>query len=169
VSRSNEALKRLDVEDVERFMVKVARGNRDVCWPWKAAKSPRGYGRFKLRGAGMIEAHRVAFFVATDIHPRHGVVCHACDNPSCCNPAHLFLGTQAANLVDMDRKGRRAIGRTHGLSRLTSEATRQIRVAFAQGQKQSELARRFGVSQQCISDVVRGRRWRHTIDAVLEG
>ena len=66
-----------------------------------------GYGRLKHKGKWF--AHRLAYYLATGIHPGNLLVCHSCDNPPCINPAHLFLGTNKDNFDDMMKKGR---GRT---------------------------------------------------------
>lgn len=93
--------------DAERFWAKVDIRGDDECWPWTAASSPdTDYGRFRLRGK-VVYAHRVAFELATGRSAYEGeVIMHSCDNPPCCNPAHLSPGSQAENLDDMRRKGR---------------------------------------------------------------
>jgi hypothetical protein len=79
-------------------------GAADECWPWKLWVSNKGYGMFVSLGRTQT-ASRVAWFLSNGINP-DGVVCHSCDNPICCNPAHLFLGTQSDNIRDCVRKGR---------------------------------------------------------------
>lgn len=96
--------------EAERFWALVDRGLVDNCWNWRGALSTAGYGRFKLRGK-LYLPHRVAYRIAcgeiVDGPEHHGaVIMHRCDNPRCCNPAHLALGTQLNNVVDMDAKGR---------------------------------------------------------------
>jgi len=94
--------------------------------------------------------------------PMGMVVCHHCDNPSCINPAHLFLGTQNDNVQDMIRKGRRAVsrGQKNGRSKLSDEQVREIRDAY-DGRRgaQTVLARKYGVSCTQISGIVRGTKW----------
>ena len=102
----------------KRFWSKVDQRGPDECWPWTASTNG-GYGAFgaKLFGEKKMRvhrAHRVAFFLATGVAPDDLVVCHSCDNPPCCNPAHLWLGTQADNNRDMSIKGRNGMTRkTH--------------------------------------------------------
>ena len=75
------------------------------CLEWTANKLPKGYGVFGLTGGNFL-AHRIAWFLATGIDPGELLTCHTCDNPPCCNPEHLFLGTAADNSGDKERKGR---------------------------------------------------------------
>ncbi|CAM8755315.1 hypothetical protein NCF_04353 [Burkholderia pseudomallei] len=90
---------------------------------------------------------------------------HTCDNPCCCNPAHLEAGTQKQNLDDMRTKGRagdcRVLGERHGRSKLSWNLVDEIRAAYrAGGVSQTELARRYGVNQTKISAVVLERTWK---------
>ena len=95
-----------------RFLVKVKNGAPSECWPWTAAKDRDGYGRFKVMGRH-VPAHRMAFVLTrTQDLGEIEVVMHTCDNPSCCNPAHLKAGTQVENIADRSAKGRNALGRT---------------------------------------------------------
>jgi len=79
------------------------------CWIWTRATDRKGYGRFGVGPAGsnrVFFAHRVAMALAGTVPPDDLMACHHCDNPPCCNPGHLFLGTGADNLGDMAAKGR---------------------------------------------------------------
>lgn len=83
--------------DEERFWEKVDRsGGPEACWPWVALTSGSGYGAFQLDGR-LQYAHRVAYEQMIGPIPPRVFVCHRCDTPSCVNPAHLFLGTEAVN------------------------------------------------------------------------
>jgi hypothetical protein len=91
-----------------QFWSRVKRGEPDECWPWLGAKNKDGYGYFK-RQQKLFAAHREAFTITTgeDITGKH--VCHTCDNPPCCNPAHLFSGTKTDNMRDAAKKKRLAM------------------------------------------------------------
>ena len=146
----------------DRFWAKV-----DVveggCWEWKAALN-NGYGWFNVDGR-IKHAHRVAAFLSkkidsldTDLH-----VLHHCDNTKCCNPDHLFVGTNADNVADRVRKGRsgfaRKIGQENGMSKLTNCQIKEIKgLYFSSMFSQSQLAKRYGVRQPHISRIVNGVR-----------
>jgi DNA-binding XRE family transcriptional regulator len=152
----------------ERFWSKVERRGPDECWPWLANRNEKGYGRFRGagRGGGDLKAHRVAWELThgpTDLQ-----VLHRCDNPPCCNPDHLFLGTNLDNVHDSISKGRKPIGSRNPSARLTEEAIREVRRLRTQGTTQTEIARRLGVHSSTISAIDRGVAWRHVDDEVAQ-
>lgn len=93
-----------DPDFLDRFWDKV--NKKGKCWIWTAALSDRGYGSMEVRGNGL-RAHVISWCIA---HHRNTtpnlLVLHKCDNPSCVNPKHLFLGTPQDNTDDMRNKGR---------------------------------------------------------------
>ena len=93
----------------DRFWEKVDRSaGLDACWPFVGARSPLGYGRFHMPGNKSVPANRVAMLLSgTD--PIGFDVLHSCDNPPCCNPAHLRLGTALDNARDAQLRGRAPI------------------------------------------------------------
>lgn len=150
----------------ERFAAKVPQGAPDECWPYNGTKDPHGYGRFYVSGgpnAYKPFAHRVAYQIAFGEIPDGMVVMHTCDNPPCCNPAHLRLGTLADNNRDRSEKGRGRENRQWGSdnpgARLTWDLVREIRRLYAEGVSQGKLAKQFGVNQPQISRIVRNLSW----------
>ena len=91
----------------ERFWAKVQKS--DGCWLWTAYRNEKGYGRFD-DGTITHQAHRLAWALTNGPVADGLLVCHKCDNPPCCNPDHLFVGTQKDNMQDAKQKGRRADG-----------------------------------------------------------
>jgi hypothetical protein len=146
----------------ERFWEKVRVGDPDECWPWLAGIEKNGYGRISLgrRCEGRIRAHRLAWTLSHGPITDGLYVLHRCDNPCCCNPAHLFLGTAAENSADMVRKNRQARGERVATAKLTYQKAREIRRLYAAGQhSQRELARRFGVHQGAIWQILHHKIW----------
>lgn len=101
----------LSQSDLDRFFSKLDPPNERGCREWNRATYPAGYGEFSL-GSDVVLAHRVAFFIANGYWPE---ICrHTCDNPPCCEPAHLLDGSQADNVHDMIERDRHSIFlRTH--------------------------------------------------------
>ena len=133
------------------------------CVLWTASTDGKaGYG--KLRWAGRMQyAHRLAF------ESRHGasvltgvVLRHRCDVPSCINPEHLEIGSQAENVADSFRRGRASqrSGDANNSARLTAAAVSAIRALHAEEATGVELAEKFGVSQSQISNVINHRHWK---------
>jgi HNH endonuclease len=143
---------------------RVAIGGPDECWPWLGSTRGRGYGDFKIGGHHVV-AHRLAFELATGTDPGDLLVCHTCDNPPCCNPAHLFLGTVADNNRDKQHKGRqtRLLGSRNPNAKLSEADVREIRRRRAAGEKGRTLAREFEVSPSRITMLTRSRYavWSH--------
>lgn len=166
-----------------RFWKKVDRSaGDDSCWPWMGYRVPRGYGYF-TPGAGAKKdwAYRWAWRLTHGDIPAGLEVCHKCDNPPCCNPAHLFLGTHAENMEDMAKKGRwkpRAVptgdahhmrrcpelvkrGEENQTAKLTEEQVKEIRQLFGTGEwTKTALAEKFGVTRTNIYIIVTGRGWK---------
>lgn len=147
-------------EQIARFWAKVDKsGGPDACWPWTATHR-RGYGSFRVCVGKTARAHRIAWEVTNGaIGDRN--VCHKCDRPICCNPAHLFLGSAADNGADMQRKGRAARGERSAKAKLTEPQVREIYTLYSRGTTQQKLAALYGCTQSAIHLIVTGKNWRH--------
>lgn len=98
--------KKLSDNDISRFWSKIDVKGANQCWPWKnSLRGSLGYGQFRI-GDSICDAHRVALELKEGPLPKGRYVCHSCDSPKCCNPRHLFAGTQKNNMDDMTDKGR---------------------------------------------------------------
>lgn len=98
---------------VERFWVKVDMRGFFDCWNWQACRyGPMGYGRINIRVGQSVDAHRAAYQLVRGSIPPGLCVMHTCDNPACCNPYHLKLGTRGDNNQDRHLKDRDARGRS---------------------------------------------------------
>lgn len=149
-------------QDKERFWSHVNRGDSDSCWEWQAGKTPRGYGRTSVKGHRSLQAHRVAWEVTYGKVPNGLEVCHKCDNPPCCNPNHLFVGTHAENMRDAVNKRRfpRRPGSRSGRAKLNDEIVNDIRQRYVKGNiSQRALAREYGVTQRLIWNILHKIAW----------
>lgn len=164
---NNKAFATENCVNISRFWSKVEVASPGDCWEWTGALNG-GYGQFHvgLHRDSVMLAHRVAYGLHTGDLPE--VVCHQCDNPKCCNPAHLFGGTRADNNRDKSRKGRASAprpnhsGERHNQAKLSNAQVSDIRCAYAAGgATQRALARKYGVSQRTINKAVRGISFRN--------
>lgn len=153
----------------EEFFAKVEIGSApDSCWTWQGARNPKGYGvvfRPKCKGWGP-QAHRVAWAMEHG-EPGSLHVLHSCDNPPCVRPSHLFLGTNKDNAVDRGKKGRTARGSANGQAVLSEPDVIEIRASPSVPGR--ALARRYGVSEQTVCDIRKGRIWRHLLTLSEQG
>lgn len=142
----------------ERFWEKVDRRGPDECWLW-AASIRNGYGQI-WNGYEVSYSHRAVFELVKGPIPLGMFVCHSCDVRACCNPAHLWLGTQAENIADCVSKGRQSAprGEDHRSAKLTEEKVKEIR---ASSKGSHALAREHGVSQPIIVRIRQRKLWRH--------
>lgn len=154
---------KLSARIIARFWAYVDKRGPDECWPWLGNCSDKGYGRFKLVGRTNVRATRVAYTIASGIDPGDDLVCHTCDNPPCCNPKHLWAGTNADNMADMAAKGRSntppAKRAENGNAKLTEYDVIQIKLLILDGLTNRTIGNFFGVSHHAISCIRRGKSW----------
>ena len=129
------------------------------CWEWTGRRSEAGYGVVQIdNGTGTARVTRMIYALCIADVPEHLLVCHHCDFPPCCNPAHLFLGTHSDNARDMVAKGRRG----GNCGKLTPDQVKRIRLRAGSCSKDVivPIAEEFGVSPNTIIDVVLRRSWK---------
>ena len=135
------------------------------CWEWRRANNGYGYGTLTVNRKTKL-VHRLAYEYSKGPIPTGMHVCHTCDNPSCINPDHLFLGTRNDNMKDCFLKGRSNIhpisfpGETNPRSKLTQHQVKHIRLLLAQQMTQDTIAKKFGISQAQVSNIKRGIKWK---------
>lgn len=141
--------------------------NASGCWEWIGYRTAKGYGRFAFRNSNW-HAHRAAWTLLVGEIPEGMCILHRCDNPPCCNPEHLFLGTKTDNHEDMVNKNRRFDfrGEDHGMSKLNLSQVVEIRSAYLKGGgrykrgNSHELAARFSVSRSTICRIATHKIWK---------
>lgn len=149
----------------KRFWAKVDKRGPDECWEWVGANTggKSRYGILRVNNRGFL-AHRLSYSLKHGNIPDGLCVLHRCDNPSCVNPGHLFLGTYLENNRDKARKGRAnpPYGTREPNHKLTAADVIRIRKRYAAGDtRQRDIAAQYGVSQRLISLIVRREAWRH--------
>lgn len=137
---------------LDDFWRKVSKGSEDQCWLWQAGVNNRGYGQLNMSGE-LLLAHRVSYSLKYGEIPKGLEVCHKCDNPTCCNPNHLFLGTHSDNMVDRLRKGRQSN------AVLTPEKVKKAKEMKCNGVKNRDIALLLQVSQSTIEKAIYSRTW----------
>lgn len=151
----------------DRFWPKVTKRSGKVCWPWKASLSPAGYGQINSGGGRgrCLLASRVSWEINCGPIPPGKHVLHRCDNPSCVNPKHLFLGTAKDNSDDKIKKGRFRCGpgmkgEAHPLCILSKKQVKEIRRLYASGGfAYADLGTRYGVGATTIGAIIRRQNW----------
>ena len=135
----------------------------DTCWNWIGAThriNKWGYGVIGCQGGKIVRAHRFSYQIHKGEIPYGMLVCHSCDNPSCVNPDHLFLGTAKDNMDDAVSKGRMASGERHPCAKLTWDKVEEIRKMYKSGKyTQRKLGEMFGVDHSVINEIHLNKIW----------
>jgi hypothetical protein len=165
---------------IEKFWSRVAKtNNENDCWNWVGASNNIGYGRFH-NGKKLVYPHRYSYELKYGDIPFGMLVCHSCDNPSCVNPNHLWIGSHKDNSQDMinkkrGRNGRRGgkgnekyykfkiilQGEIHPLSKLTDKKVKEIKIRLKNGERNIDLAKEYKVSATLIWMIKKGISWKH--------
>jgi hypothetical protein len=154
---SNRARK---IPEPERAWALVNKRGPNECWPNRTQQP--AYPLFTLDDGRQETLTRTLWRLLNGRALQdHEKVCHHCDHPWCCNPAHWFIGTTADNLKDRDAKGRQARGERSGMAKLTTPDILEIRSRYATGESQQSIADSFGISQLHVSNIARRVAWKH--------
>lgn len=145
----------------KRFWSKVQITDLFSCWTWVACRNKDGYGIMQINNKSTL-AHRTAWELCNGPIPARTCVLHKCDNRSCINPSHLFLGSQQDNITDMMNKGRHVAskGEHSGVSKLTEKDVLAIRSLKQQRITNESIAAKFGISQSTVYKIASRATWK---------
>jgi hypothetical protein len=147
----------LQADTIKRFWAKVEKRGEDECWPFLGSTTD-GYGYMSVKNR-RVGAHRIAFLACVRDLAACEHVLHKCDNRTCCNPKHLFSGTNADNIKDKMRKGRQQRGQSTGTSKLLDSQVEYMKLLLHSGVAVREVAEAYGVTtQHCY--MVRAGKWQ---------
>jgi len=149
----------------ETFWNNINISSKDLCWEWIGKAGTNEYAQTRWNNIPIL-CHRKSYelFYGVDV-PDDLEVCHTCDNPPCCNPYHLFLGTHQDNVDDRERKGRNklphSLGEEHGKHKLTEEEVLEIIRLYYKvgGHTYHTLAEIFNVSFGNVRKIIKGQTW----------
>lgn len=154
--------------EIAAFWARVKRGNPGECWLWLMGTDSNGYGTLVFDGK-QDRAHRVAWRIGRNRKPGRWRIRHRCDTPGCCNPSHLFRGTQKQNIQEASRRGRMVRshapnplvqGESNGHAKLTEARVRWARRNSGKIPL-SVMCKKLGVTLGTISPAINGKTWRH--------
>lgn len=155
---------------IKRFWSRIRRRGPNDCWLWKLGSNSRG-GYAITWWEGKTEmVHRIALMLDLNRKLKSPgrnlqggkIIRHSCDNPLCCNPAHLLLSTQIQNIQDRDRKGRTSKGEHRYNAKLTKEKVKEIRHKYVPRKYGLvQLAKEYGVNFTTIDAIIKRKGWKH--------
>ncbi len=136
------------------------------CWEWQGKLNIDGYGSFVESKNGKkteIRSHRKSYEIFIGEIPEGMQVCHKCNNPCCCNPEHLWIGTPKENTQDCIKKRRFFNGkeRAKASGKLTETQVIEMRNLYKKGVSQKEIQKQFGISQPQVSGILTYKFWKH--------
>lgn len=146
-------LSRMNTE--EKFWSLINKSHESECWIWLGGVNNKGYGQFRLNGR-LYMSHRLAYSLSKSEIPRGLFLCHKCDTPKCCNPSHMFIGTQSDNMIDRVVKNRQP-----NLV-LTPEIVKEIRRLSA-SYMPGQISKKLNISLTLVKKVFYNESWKHVI------
>ncbi|ATW62961.1 endonuclease [Corynebacterium phage phi674] len=150
-------------KDISRFWRHIDVQGENECWNWLKSGASHGYGMFNFGGRATVKklrAHRVAYSLASGEFPPEMVVRHICDNPKCCNPKHLELGTKAENSADMVQRGRSYKQPGRRLAKLNAQDVVNLRRRAKTGETVLSLATEYGIHERTARYAIMGKTWK---------
>jgi len=153
--------------DAVAYWNNVEKHDFSRCWVWKRCKNKKGYGLLQYDGPDGMErhqkSHRMAWRLSFGPIKKGLHICHKCDNPSCCNPSHLFMGTNHENVLDKMEKGRMQRGENTSRAKLNPTKVREIRTKYKANEflSMETLGKEYGVTPGSIYNVIAYISWSH--------
>lgn len=150
----------------DRFKANVAlvqtRDGMTPCWVYQGRQMRHGYCQMRIAGAPMHRAHRMVLFAFNGELPLPtDLVLHQCDNPPCCNPAHLRVGSHTENMEERAERNRTAVGTRVPHSALDVFGVQHARVLSTLGWSAARIARKLDVDNQVIERLLQGKTYRN--------
>lgn len=156
------------IVDMKKYILDRVDIKQSGCWEWNRYRDDDGYGRTRIgKNRSQQRAHRISYEAFKESIPEGMVVMHSCDNPCCCNPDHLSVGTQLENIADSRNKRRGGSywypGAENPKSILTDDDVRAIRKLRAANMPYSKIAEQVKCGKTLAVLVATGKRWAHVI------
>lgn len=151
--------KRMSLE--EKFWEKVDKKGEDECWNWKGALNKDRYGQFNYKGKPKL-SHIVSYILVHGNVPKGLFILHKCNNPSCVNPKHLYIGTQADNMKQMVKDGRSLYGEKNPNSKLNWEIVNKIRAEYVNDRNITirKLSNKYNMPLGTIQNIIEDKTWK---------
>lgn len=151
---------------IKNFWNKV--NKTDSCWLWTGAKTTDGYGCFGNGRLGSKRAHRFSWEIDRETIPPNMELCHTCDNPSCVNPEHLFIGTHTDNMRDAARKKKFPLryGTDHPRGKWSDEQVKSMVQLYNSGTPIKEICSLFGICRSSLGNILYRSAREHALDGI---
>lgn len=136
------------------------------CWTWNGHRMPEptNYGMISIKNVPRY-VHRVQYTLVFGLIPKGLQVLHECDNPPCCNPQHLFLGTQSDNIIDRNSKGRANYkhhqGEDHHFATITEALAIEILKRLSLGARIADLTQEYNLSKHVVPGLAHNKSWKY--------
>ncbi len=133
----------------------------DDCWEWKGYVLSNGYGQIRI-DYRRYRTHRLVYELTYGPIPEGLLVCHKCNNRKCCNPKHLYVGTQKDNLKQMIEDGRKPIGENSSKAKLNWKQINEIRKKYIPYiYTQKRLGKEYSISESECFLIINNKVWKN--------